>query len=255
MSGRAAATITTLLGFAFLAVAAVVPSTRLPPPPEADRAQASLAPLRGEVREHAALDLPALDPPDVEGTRAFRPLEDVGPKLPRSKAVGLPNGGRLKNGVQVPAQSEVHWTFDSALRRSPSRGWRRWGTELTVHRTMRVLEEYLRAHPRAARIGIGDISREDGGPFGRDYGGLGHASHQNGRDVDMYWPRKDRLERPPRNVKQVNKRLAQDLVDRFVDAGAEMIFVGPKTHLKGPKGVVIVLVGHDDHMHVRWPAK
>jgi hypothetical protein len=32
-------------------------------------------------------------------------------------------------------------------------------------------------------------------------------------------------------------------------------FVGPDTGLKGPRGVVIPLVDHDDHVHVRirWP--
>jgi murein endopeptidase len=196
-----------------------------------------------------------LTPPDIEGTRAFEPIEDLGPRPPKSKPVGAPNGGRLRHGVQLPASSESHFTFDSALRRSPSRGWRRWATQLTLQRTQRVLDEYHAAHPTAARVGVGDLSRPTGGPFGRNYGGLGHASHQNGRDVDLYWPRRDRRERPPRNVKQVDRKLAQDLVDRFVDAGAELVFVGPRTKLRGPKGVVHVLVGHDDHVHVRWPAR
>jgi hypothetical protein len=46
-------------------------------------------------------------------------------------------------------------------------------------------------------------------------------------------------------------RLAQDLLDRFVAAGAELVYVGPNTPLTGPPGVVIPLVNHDNHMHVR----
>jgi hypothetical protein len=45
--------------------------------------------------------------------------------------------------------------------------------------------------------------------------------------------------------------LAQDLVDRFVAAGAIKVFVGPKLNLKGRKNVVVPLIYHDDHLHVR----
>jgi len=40
-------------------------------------------------------------------------------------------------------------------------------------------------------------------------------------------------------------------VDRFVAAGAVKVFVGPHLHLKGPKNVVVPLIYHDDHLHVR----
>jgi protein MpaA len=48
--------------------------------------------------------------------------------------------------------------------------------------------------------------------------------------------------------------LAQDLVDRFVDAGASNVFVGPSTGLDGPPAIVEELPAyHDNHMHVRLP--
>ena len=40
-----------------------------------------------------------------------------------------------------------------------------------------------------------DLSRTHGGKFGRNFGGLGHASHQNGLDADILYPRKDGTER------------------------------------------------------------
>jgi murein endopeptidase len=98
-----------------------------------------------------------------------------------------------------------------------------------------------------------DLSREHGGPFGKQYGGLGHASHQNGLDADVLYPRTDRLERRAFKPSQVDRALAQDLVDRFVAAGARKIFVGPHLHLRGPRRIVIALGHHDDHMHVRIP--
>ena len=79
----------------------------------------------------------------------------------------------------------------------------------------------------------------------------GHVSHQNGLDVDVYYPRLDRWELPPRRVAQIDRRLAQDLVDRFVSAGARYVFVGPNTGLTGPRRVVQQLAHHDNHLHVR----
>ena len=118
---------------------------------------------------------------------------------------------------------------------------------------LQVLAEHRAAHPGAPRVGIGDISRPDGGEFGRRYGGLGHASHQNGLDVDIYYPRRDALERRPARVAQVDLDLAQDLVTRFVRAGAQRVFVGPNTGLTGPRRIVTRLIHHDDHLHVRIP--
>jgi murein endopeptidase len=118
---------------------------------------------------------------------------------------------------------------------------------------LKVVREHRAANPEAPRVGIGDISRPQGGSFGRQYGGLGHASHQNGLDVDVYYPRFDGLEKRAHRPDLVDEELAQDLVDRFVEAGAVKVFVGPHLSLKGPRGVVSKLVYHDDHLHVRLP--
>jgi murein endopeptidase len=98
---------------------------------------------------------------------------------------------------------------------------------------------------------VSDLSRPHGGGFGRRYGGLGHASHQNGLDADVLYPRRDGLERRAYAPHLVDRRLAQDLVDRFVKAGARYVFVGPRVGLRGRRGVVMRLVHHDDHLHVR----
>ena len=171
----------------------------------------------------------------------------------RSRAVGEPWAGRLVRGVRLPRQGVHFFTWDPVLHRSPNRPWRRYGTDRLVRTLLAVIDAYAAAHPHAPRVGIGDLSRPHGGDFGPEFGGLGHVSHQNGLDADVYYPRRDRRERAPRRVDQIDHRLAQDLVDRFAAAGAEIVFVGPNTHLHGPAGVVRVLVHHDDHMHVRLP--
>ena len=169
-----------------------------------------------------------------------------------SVAVGSPEAGSLVRGVRLPAQGRVYFTWDPVLKRQPDRDWRRWGTDDLVRTTLRVLREFARAHPRTPRVGVGDLSLPHGGYFGPEVGGgIGHATHQNGLDVDVYYPRLDRRERPPRVPGQVDLRLAQDLVDRFVAAGATTVYVGPSLPLEGPPGVVIPAANHDNHLHAR----
>ena len=162
-----------------------------------------------------------------------------------------PAEGRLRDGVQLPAESFDFVTWDPVLKQTPNRGWRRWGTRKLVETTEVVLRQYRDAHPDAPRVLVGDLSRRHGGFFGRRYGGLGHQSHQNGLDVDGYYPRLDGLERAARRPDQVDREAAQELVDRFVAFGAIKVFVGPNVHLSGRRGVVTPLVYHDDHLHVR----
>jgi hypothetical protein len=170
-----------------------------------------------------------------------------------SRAMGRHWDGRLVRGVQLPAEGEHFFTWDPIRKRVPNRASRLWGTDRLVRTILRVLDDYAAAHPAAPRVGVGDLSRRNGGDFGPRYGWPGHASHQNGLDVDVYYPRLDRKERAPRRVNQVDLRLSQALVDRFVAAGAIKVFVGPRTRLRGPHGVVEALPMHDNHLHVRLP--
>jgi murein endopeptidase len=167
-----------------------------------------------------------------------------------SRALGDVGAGRLVRGVRLPAEGTRFFTWDPLLHRSPNRAWRRHGTDDLVRLVLRILGDYAREHPAAPRLGIGDLSRPHGGWFGPR-----HATHQNGLDVDLYFPRRDRRERPPKRASQIDRRLAQDLVDRFVAAGAVRVYVGPNTGLRGPPRVVQVLANHDNHLHVRIGAR
>jgi hypothetical protein len=166
----------------------------------------------------------------------------------RSRSLGSPSAGRLVGGVQFPEHGFRFFTWDPLLKRQPDRPDRRWGTARLVRLVLRVIREYARAHPQAPRLGIGDLSRPRGGWFGPR-----HVSHQNGLDVDVFFPRLDRRERPPDRPNQIDRRLAQDLVDRFVRTGAVRVFVGPNTGLGGDPGIVQQLAGHDNHLHARIP--
>jgi len=171
----------------------------------------------------------------------------------RSEALGLPQAGRLVRGVQLPAEGAHFFTWDPIRRRSPNRAWRRWGTDDLVRTTLRVVHAYAAAHPSAPLVVIGDLSRPHGGDFGAAFGAIGHATHQNGLDVDVYYPLRSGAERAPLSVDEVDLGLAQDLVDRFVRAGAVKVYVGPNTGLTGPPGVVEAIPLHDNHLHARVP--
>lgn len=169
----------------------------------------------------------------------------------RSTAVGLPWRGRLENGVMLPAEGNDFFTWDPIRRRSPNRSWRRVGHDRLVRLLLDVAAAYRNAHADAPRLAIGDLSRSRGGDFGPRFGLPGHVSHQNGLDADVFYPRLDRREAAPEHVREIDLALAQDLVDRFVRAGAVRVFVGPNTDLAGDPRIVQPLVRHDNHLHVR----
>src|SRR5687768_17470536 len=162
-----------------------------------------------------------------------------------SRAVGTPSRGRLVRGVPFPAATDYAFTWEFPTGLSPSPAWRRYGTEKLVRTLGCVLSAYRDRHPDLARVGVADLSLPRGGPFGRRYGGLGHASHRNGLDVDVLFPRLDGCECPAEVPEEVDNARAQELVDAFVRAGAQYVFVSPLLYerllLWGPRGVVIPL--------------
>ena len=170
-----------------------------------------------------------------------------------SEALGSPAAGQLRNGVRLPREGGAFFTWDPVKKRAPNRRWRLWGTDRAVRMTLKVLRDFAEENPSAPPVGVGDLSRRNGGDFGASFGKLGHVSHQNGLDIDVYYPRRDGALRRARTPDQVDRTYAQDLVDRFVAAGADKLFVGPSLALTGPGDVVSPLVNHDDHVHVRLP--
>src|SRR4051794_9176557 len=157
------------------------------------------------------------------------------PAVAQSVAVGQPWHGRLRHGVQLPDLGPGFTTWDVVFEQSPNRPERRWGTDELVALLENIALAFSQAHPTVPPLLIADLSRPHGGPFGRRFGGLGHASHQNGLDADVMYPRRDRAYRAAVRPSQVDRRLSQELVDRFVLAGAVKVFVGPHVGLRGPR--------------------
>jgi murein endopeptidase len=195
----------------------------------------------------ARAQLPPPEPPPAGAVALPAPVPAAAPSL----ALGKPWHGRLVDGVELPDAGAGFLSYDAVRDRLPDRPGRRWGTQRLVDVVEAVCASYAAAHPDAPPILVADLSRPHGGPFGKAYGGLGHASHQNGLDADVYYPRLDRLPTKARRAADVDRALAQDLVDRFVAAGVDKAFVGLHVGLRGPRRVVQAIPFHDDHVHVR----
>jgi len=191
------------------------------------------------------------DRPTSKPKRVHRSLAraDARPRIEwhHATSLGLPYGGSLIDGTQLPAKGPNWVTWNPNTDWRPNAPSRLYGNEHTIRTIISVVDAYRAAHPRAPRVVIGDISREGGGQMDE------HLSHQNGLDVDVYYPRRDGKLRAPTSSHEIKRRFAQDLLDRFVAAGAQMIFVGYSTGLRGPAGVVIPYPNHEYHMHVRFP--
>jgi murein endopeptidase len=232
---RVVAVLVVVLGIGALGVVGAGSLAQAPPPPPPVPAPVPAPP--------GATTAPV--PPAT--TRPQLPAAPAGP----SRAMGQPWHGRLVNGVELPEVGPDWLTWDPVLKQVPDRPERRWGTAKLIATLRRVLAGFRAAHPEVPPLLIGDLSRPHGGVFDQRYGGLGHASHQNGLDADVYYPRADRRLLAAYKPDLIDFALAQDLLDRFVAEGVQFVFVGTRTGLRGPKKVVQVIAHHNDHMHVR----
>jgi murein endopeptidase len=209
---------------------------------------------RGTLDPAPTLPAPRPSPENAESPdRTQLARVDTQIRWRRSRALGQPWAGRLVRGVRLPPEGRLFFTWDPVRHESPNRAYRRYATARLIRLMLGVLRSHAAEHPDAPRVSIGDLSRRNGGDFGRRFGSPDHESHQNGLDVDIYYPRRDGREREPWRPAQIDRRLSQDLVDRFVAAGARFVFVGPNTGLTGPPHIVQPLANHDNHMHVRIP--
>lgn len=165
----------------------------------------------------------------------------------RATSVGLPYSGRLVDGTQLPVEGPDWVTWNPITDSVPNLPHRLYGSERTIRTILSVIGAYRAARADVPRVVVGDISFRGGGRMDE------HVSHQNGLDVDVYYPRLDRHLSAPIATSQIDRDLAQDLLDRFVAAGAQTVFVGYSTGLRGPSGVVVPYANHENHMHLRFP--
>ena len=163
-----------------------------------------------------------------------------------------PAQARLRDAVQLPAESFDYATWDPVLKQTPEPRLAPLGHPEARRdhgdRAARATATRTRT-PRACSSATSRAAPAAGSAPAT--AGSATLSHRTGLDVDVYYPRLDGLERAARRPDQVDRVLAQELVDRFVNFGAIKVFVGPRVGLSGRRNVVTPLVYHDDHLHVR----
>jgi Penicillin-insensitive murein endopeptidase len=76
----------------------------------------------------------------------------------------------------------------------------RWGHCRVVRAVLRGIAAYRRHSPHAPPVAVGDMGLRHGGEID------GHSTHENGRPIDLYYPRRDRTLRAPHTVAQVDMR-------------------------------------------------
>jgi conjugal transfer mating pair stabilization protein TraG len=203
----------------------------------------------GEGGVAVAATSPAPPPPPPPAPK--KPPKPATPDRPRvawreSLALGTANAGSLVNGVRMPVEWRGLYTYDPQTQRPPGSSHRTWGTAALVRDLLELGEWWARTHPGQPRLGIGDLTADGGGEV------VGHASHENGLDVDIRLVRADGVEGPA-DPATYDRELTQRVVDRLLAVGAEYVFIGPSLDLHGPPGVVVTWPNHDDHLHWRIP--
>ena len=120
--------------------------------------------IAAEMRDRPAPGAEAIAP------QATAPI--VGVPL-TAVAIGLPDRGRLSNGIQLPANEALYSI------RNPDHSW---ATSHTILQLQRAVADFRATSGFKRDLLITDISRRGGGRF------VPHRSHRTGRDVDIQLP-------------------------------------------------------------------
>lgn len=123
-------------------------------------------------------DLPGFPPPPAVPQPAPVETQGVTADPTRGRSVGTPSNGRLVDGVRLPPEGEGYRSIRQG------RG-RFYGTGRLVAAVEWTAAAVHSAQPSAPPISLGDLSAKNGGDVSH------HASHENGRDVDVLLAWKD----------------------------------------------------------------
>ena len=200
-------------------------------PPGRGRGAPSTASPRCAVRAAAAPRRPRIR------WRRSSALGEPRRRAPRAEACACPRAGR------------DFFTWDPVRRRSPNRPWRRWGTHRLVHVLLRVARDYRRAHPARRPMAVGDLSRLTAATSGRGSDTSAMRATRTG-STPTCTTHGGRERSGLRGAGQIDRRLSQELVDRFLAAGAELVLRRSRRPASAARACS-VLANHDNHLHLR----
>lgn len=196
---------------------------------------------------------------------AKRDGDAVVKKKKRDRSIGAPWSGSLQAAVKLRPG-------DGYFLRRP---WRAFGTRTTIDFVRQAVKDTLQSYPKAHTLAIGDFSQESGGRISE------HASHQNGRDVDLgLFYKKKPKGYPAAFVKATKETLDAAATWRLVsllartsdeDGGVQIIFLDQKLQnvlvawaekhkiskkrIKEVQRVFRHIPLHADHLHVRFKCR
>ncbi len=177
-------------------------------------------------------------------------------------SIGLPNAGRLFNGVRMP--DNERWTLTD-----PGDAY---GTQETVDSIKRAIDKVFAKYADSPKVIIGHLSAKSGGRL------RPHKSHQAGRDVDLsyFYNQKvgwytyateqnlDRgrtwtfvkafLEDPNTEMVLVDTSIQRLLYDYAKEHGEDQEFLDRVFQVAGknPSAIIRHVHGHQTHIHVRF---
>lgn len=119
---------------------------------------------------------------------------------------------------------------------------KRWGKPALVYGIERAARRFKAANPSAPRLGVGDISLQNGGDIS------GHASHERGVDADFRPIRNDRREGRTTRFQSTYSKTYTDRVIQLIrnETRVHLIFFND-LRIRG----VQRWPNHDNHFHVR----
>jgi murein endopeptidase len=169
-----------------------------------------------------------------------------------SIAHGTPTDGWLEGGINLPDQGRGyyhHYGIDPVDRDD-------WGTLTLINMVEGGGRNWMDLYFNP-RIGILDMSLQNGGPFTNYYNpdSLDHVSHQNGLDVDVRYVRNDGqeigLDIASADSIYYDPQATADLMNSLIQNGnVTVIFIDTAhAHLEGD--ILQDLEGHSNHFHVR----
>jgi hypothetical protein len=163
----------------------------------------------------------------------------------RSRSIGSPRHGRLLDGVLFPATGPDHFVWNFRAQRIGGSYRTRWGNCRVVRAVLRGLATYRARNPDAPLVAVGDMGLRHGAEIDR------HSTHENGRQIDLYFPRRDHKRCEPHTIAQVDMPLSRQLVRAMLHAGADRVLIGPHVRMV-TSARVIRWPNHDDHLHAMF---
>lgn len=178
-----------------------------------------------------------LEPNGVLTDETYRALF----KSPAPTVSVKPNGTNKEIDSVLPISGEGFTTYSRE-----ENGADQFGTQLTINSIIALSKAWFLMHPEV-RLQYGDMSRRWGGKFPP------HASHQNGRDVDVRPIRKDdQMAAVTIAQSAYDGKRTEEFVKLVRDKfpGATIFFNDTKLIAKGWTKKA---KGHDNHLHIRFP--